>query len=265
MPRAHAGGEIAYGLCMHARAVMLVVVSLASVAHAEELERKEAVSALESVNDDGFTPGLVGAAMTERALVSSTLTYSGAEDHTALDFHGELHVWGPFLLVLRVDNTTDHARPGIGGAARFLDEREHGVAATAFFEYKAEGFTEAEGELEGLVAFGKQLGVVHGTLNLAYGQDPEGKERDGEAAVGLHVEAAHGLFAGVVGRYRDALGSDGDKGTGIVRDVLGAVTASYAVDRFGITASAGVAGVKLLNEGGMETGFAGALSVGAMF
>ena len=104
---------------------------------------------------------------------------------------------------------------------QFLDERKHGVSSSAYFSYKAEGFTEAEGELEGLISFGKQFGAVHSTLNIAYGQDPEGVERDGELALGLHIEPTRGLFTGVVGRYRDALGSNGDKGTGILRDALG--------------------------------------------
>jgi hypothetical protein len=174
-------------------------------------------------------------------------------------------VWGPFRLVLRVDNTTDKARPGIGAAAQFLTEAKHGVAASAYFSYKAEGFTEGEGELEGLVAFGKQLGPLHGTLNLAYGQDPEGNERDGEVAVGLHVEPAPRLFTGVVGRYRDALGSNGDKSTGIVRDALGAATATYVVGRFGVTATAGITGVEVLDAGSMKAGVSGALAVGAVF
>ena len=167
--------------------------------------------------------------------------------------------------MLRVDNVTDKARPGIGAAVQFLDEGKHGAAASAYFTYKAEGFTEVEGELEGLVSFGKQLGPVRGTFNLAYGQDPEGNERDGEVALGLHVEPLRGLFTGVIGRYRDALGSRGDKSTGILRDVLGGASATYVVGRFGVTAMAGFSGVETVTSGSMQTGAAAALAVGAVF
>ena len=148
---------------------------------------------------------------------------------------------------------------------QLLDERRNGVASSAYVSYKTEGFTEAEGEIEALVSFGKQLGAVHGTLNLAYGQDPEGAERDGEAAVGLHVEPVHGLFTGVVGRFRDALGSNGDKATGILRDALGGASATYVIGRFGVTATAGIAGVKTTTSGTMQAGPAAAFTVGAVF
>jgi hypothetical protein len=139
------------------------------------------------------------------------------------------------------------------------------VSSSAYFSYKAEGFTEPEGELEALVSFGKQLGPVHGTLNVAYGQDPEGNERDGELALGLHIEPMHGLFTGVIGRYRDALGSNGDKGTGILRDALGGASATYVLGNFGLTATAGIAGVETTTSGSMQTGAAAAFSVGAAF
>jgi hypothetical protein len=223
------------------------------------------VDARPAAKDHGFTPGLARAAAPGVGIATSTVTYDGATDDTALDVRGELRVWGPFRLVLRVDNVTDKARPGVGAAAQILDEGRHGVAGSAYFTYKAEGFTEAEGELEGLIALGKQLGPVHGTLNLAYGQDPEGNERDGEVALGLHIEPTSGLYTGVVGRYRDALGSNGDKGTGVLRDVLGAATATYVAGRFGVTAIAGVSGVELLDQGSMKAGVTGALEVGSAF
>ena len=75
----------------------------------------------------------------------------------------------------------------------------------------------------------------------------------------------HGLFTGVIGRFRDALGSNGDKGTGILRDALGAATATYVVGRIGLTASAGIAGVKLLGKDSMQAGAEAAFSVGTVF
>jgi len=238
-----------------------------SLAHADNDDTVNGapIMARAPADDDVFTPGLTHAAGHGRGAFTGVMQYNGASKDTTLDLNGEVQVFGPVRLVLRVDNVTDKARPGIGAAVQFLDEAKHGAAASAYFTYKAEGFTEAEGELEGLVAFGKQLGPVRGTFNLAYGQDPEGNERDGEVALGLHVEPIRGLFTGVIGRYRDALGSNGDKGTGILRDALGAASATFVVGRFGVTASAGFTAVETVTSGSMEGGVAGALAVGAVF
>jgi hypothetical protein len=242
----------------------------ASRADEADAPNQELSVARAAANDDAFTPGLAKSAGKGRAFAAGVVSYDSALRKTALDLNGDVQLFGPVRLTLRVDNVTGgnggNARPGIGAAVQFLDEGKHGVSSTAYFAYKAEGFAEAEGELEGLVAFGKQLGPMHGTLNLAYGQDPEGKERDGELAVGLHVEPRRGLFTGVIGRFRDALGSNGDKGTGVLRDALGAATATYVFGNIGVTAMAGIAGVKTTTDSaGMKTGAAAALSVGTVF
>lgn len=249
----------------------LALFASASLAHAETADDTAggaSATARAAANDDSFTPALTHANGPPRYGVGTVLTIDRASETTVLDLSGEIQVWGPFRLVLRVDNVTGdngEARPGIGAAWQMLEESKHGVAGSAYFQYKAEGFTEGEGELEALVAFGKQLGPVHGTLNLAYGQDPEAVERDGEIALGAHIEPIPGLFTGVVGRFRDALGSDGDKGTGVLRDALGAVSATYAIGRFGVTALAGVGGVKTVASGSMQAGAQVAFAVGAVF
>ena len=242
-----------------------------TMARAEHLDEpaEEAIAARAPANDDSFTPGLTHSSLQGRGIVTGVASWNGAAHTTSLDLNGEVQIWGPFRLVLRVDNALNDvdakARPGIGGAVQFLSEAKHGLSGSGYFVYKAEGFTEGEGELEGLVSFGKQLGPVHGTLNLAYGQDPEGVERDGEAALGLHIEPMHGLFTGVVGRFRDALGSNGDKGTGVLRDALGGVSATYVLGSFGVTGTAGIAGIKTVTSGSMQAGAEAGVSVGAVF
>jgi hypothetical protein len=249
----------------------LVLSGPVSLAYADVADdtAEPTIAARAPANEDSFTPGLTHSVGPERAVGGITTTLDGARHSNTVDLNGEIHVFGPFRLVLRVDNVFEggggNARPGIGAAVQLLDERKHGVAGSAYVQYKAEGFTEGEGEIEALVSFGKQLGAVHGTLNLAYGQDPEAVERDGELALGLHVEPIRGLFTGVIGRFRDALGSDGDKGTGVLRDVLGAASATYAIDRFAVTASAGIAGVETTTSGSMQTGAIAAFTVGAVF
>lgn len=246
---------------------LVIASSWSSVSRAEQVDEpaEPTAAAHAPAADDAFTPGLTRSSAQGRGITTGVVSYNGASKKTTVDLNGEVQLFGPVRLVLRVDNVFDTARPGIGAAVQWLDERKHGVSSSAYFTYKAEGFTEPEGELEALVSFGKQLGPMHGTLNLAYGQDPEGNERDGEAALGLHIEPLHGLFTGVIGRYRDALGSNGDKGTGILRDALGGLSATYVIGSFGVTGTAGVVGVKTVTSGSMETGAQAALSVGAVF
>lgn len=249
--------------------VLSFVISSAwwSVARAEHLDEpaEDPIAARAPGNDDSFMPGLTHSSLQGRGITTGVVQWNGASHSTEMDFNGEVQIYGPLRLVLRVDNVTVKARPGIGAAVQFLDERKHGVSSSAYFSYKAEGFTEAEGELEGLISFGKQFGAVHSTLNIAYGQDPDGVERDGELALGLHIEPMRGLFTGVVGRYRDALGSNGDKGTGILRDALGGVSATYVIGSFGVTGTAGIAGIKTVTSGSMQAGPEAGVSVGAVF
>ena len=254
---------------------VLVAWSASAMAD-EDIANPETLIARMPAQDDAFTPAITHAAGHGAGYAVAIGGWNGAEHQTTLDVNGEVQVVGPVRLVLRVSNEFDVpragqsnqfdvARPAIGAAVQFLDESKHGVSSSAYFVYKAEGFTEAEGELEGQLAFGKQLGPVHGTLNLAYGQDFDGVERDGEIALALHVEPIHGLFAGIAGRYRDSLGSNGDKSTGILQDALGGFTATYAVGNVGISATAGLAGVKTLTSGSMQGGAEAALGVGAVF
>jgi hypothetical protein len=246
--------------------VVLLVVGASPAARAETVDGpvEPPAAARVAADDDTFTPGLTHAVAHGRGLAVAATNYSGAAHKTTVDLAGEIQVYGPVRLVLRVDNLFDKGKPGIGAGVQWLDEAKHGVSSSAYFVYRTEGFTEAEGELEGLVSFAKHLGPVHGTLNLAYGQDPEGVERDGEVAVGLHVEPVAGLYTGVIGRFRDALGSNGDKATGVLRDALAGLSATYVVGGVGITATAGIAGIKTVTAGS-QAGPAAALSVGTVF
>jgi hypothetical protein len=246
-------------------ALLLAAASPAARAESDDLGVDRVLAARDLADDDAFTPGIARAAGRGRAVTVAAMTWNGAAEanKTTLDMIGEIGIYGPIRLVLQVSNVFDTARPGIGAAVQFLDERRHGVSSSAYLSYKAEGFSEPEGEIEALLSFAKHIGPLRGTLNLAYGQDPEAKERDGEAAAALHVEPVHGLFAGVVGRYRDALGSGGDKG--VIRDMLAGASATYALGKVGVTVTGGIAGVELQTDASMKTGPAGVLSLGAVF
>lgn len=172
--------------------------------------------------------------------VASTLDGSRSTGRASVDALGEAHLVGPLRLTARVANVFgERARPGIGAAVRLLDERGSGIAASVYLQYKTEGFAEPEGELEGAIAIAKRLGSVRTSLAIAYGQDPEGNERDGELAIAAQLAVRTDLFAGVVARYRDALGSTKEA---IARDGFGGATATLALaGHLAVSVAAGIA------------------------
>ncbi len=173
----------------------------------------------------------------EPAFASIATGWDGARRDPIFDLQGELAIAGPLQAIVRITGT----KPGAGLGVQWLDEAHHGLAATAYLLAKAEGFTEPEGELEATVAFGRHVDRAYLTLALAYGQDPDAKERDGEVAFAANVPVGTWLV-GVVARGRDALGSAGDK-DGVMRDGNAGLSATYLAGHIGITATAGLAAV----------------------
>jgi hypothetical protein len=124
----------------------------------------------------------------------------------------EARVYGPFAA--RVAVTTDlegeALRPSLAGRAQFLDQQRHGVSAAATLAFKAEGFTEPEGEIEATLSVGRRFGRTLLIANLIYGQDPEGHERDAEASAACLVRLSPWAHVGFDGRGRFDLSPEGE-------------------------------------------------------
>ena len=235
-------------------ATVALTLSIATSASAEE--------ARELAVDATFTPGVLRANDGGTAFVIAATEWSGASDRVELAALGEVKVVGPLRVIVKVaDAFRDTAKPGIGAGVKWLDEAKHGIASSAYLFYKTEGFTEPEGEIELVLAFGRKLGPIGTSLNLAYGQDPEGRERDGEVALAAQVEPRRGLFVGGTARYRDALGSRKET---IIRDGFGGATGTVTFGRFAVTAMAGAAMIET-KTAPRELGAAATLAIGAAF
>ncbi|MBV8762676.1 MAG: hypothetical protein JO257_35650 [Deltaproteobacteria bacterium] len=173
---------------------------------------------------------------------SSGLTLTGG---------AEIPVWRRLRAVLRVQDFAGTGRPGAGLA--------YVVApyATAYLLYKAEGFSEPGGEIEGALA------LAHGPFagSLTFGQDADAKSRDVEGAAAARFPISDRVFAGAMARYRDALGTTGEA---LARDSFGGAVATVVVDRVAISALAGVAGVQRVGQH-FEAGPAATLAIGAAF
>lgn len=243
----------------------LAILTVSTPAFADELGVSRSIEN-ETNNlaaDSAFTPNLFRAHndATGYAVIDTTLDTRG-DTRVQVDARGEVNVYGPFRLLVTVQDVfRDTARPGIGAAVQILEEAKHGVSFSGYLQYKPEGFTEPEGEVEAVLAFGKRFGDLRTTANLAYGQDPEAEERDGEIGLAAQYQLQPNLLAGALVKYRDALGSTKEA---IARDLVGGATATFTFNRFAVSALAGVAMVEI-RDLARQTGAIGTLAIGAAF
>jgi hypothetical protein len=97
------------------------------------------------------------------------------------------------------------ARPTVGAAYQLIEPGRGATAARVTVAYKPEGFTEPEGEIEGVVLVAGRIGGGALRGRLAYGQDPEGRESDAEVGGSYLHAVGGGVLIGVSARYRGAI------------------------------------------------------------
>ena len=140
---------------------------------------------------------------------SSVAGYDSAARVPVLSAYAEARLFGPLALrfASSVGASAKKLGPGIAARVQFLREETHGVSASASVGYKAEGFTEPEGEIETALAIGRRFGTVLLVGNVLYGQDAEGNERDGELSLSAMLRLTRWAHLGVDTRGRLDLGS----------------------------------------------------------
>jgi hypothetical protein len=215
---------------------LLIVAALGGIAHADGRELVSITAGTRAGDGGGF--------------VLAQSDWNSAQG-LRLTGNAEMAVWRHMRAVLRVDDLGGTGRPGAGLAYVLAPY------ATAYVMYKAEGFSEPEGEVEGALA------LAHGPLagSVTYGQDIDARNRDLEGALAARTEVATNVFVGALARYRDALGTTGEP---LARDGIGGASATLVLDRVAITALAGVAGVQRTGQR-FEAGAAATLAIGAAF
>jgi hypothetical protein len=191
-----------------------LLLAVAATARAQDLDEgaPPAVSATATAASEGaFLPLTLGARVGDaRAFGFGSGGYDSARHGPLLDGAVEARVWGPIALraATTYSNDTSRLRPSLGARVQLLRQEAHGVDGSITVLYKAEGFTEAEGEIETVAAFGRRFGGFYLLGNAAYGQDPEGSERDGELRLaGFRQSASGRLSLGLDSRARFALGA----------------------------------------------------------
>jgi len=207
---------------------------------------RSAIPTVDGARAGVFLP-LTEAPRTDAARAFATVLggYDGAPDSAVLEGRAEVTLFGP--VALRVGalytQSPERLRPSVGARVQALSQRDHGIDMSLGAFYKPEGFTEPEGEVEAVLAFGRVFGRVGLIGDLVYGQDPEGRERDGELRfAGLYMPSMR-LQLGLDSRVRVDLGTEADKlaaDGGADYDLHAGPTVSYAFDEVTLGALAGV-------------------------
>lgn len=148
-----------------------------------------------------------------RAIGAGYAGYDGARDSARLQSFAEARIYGPLALRVTVQSRDvgELVSPGAMARLQLLNRAKHGVDGAVALAYKAEGFNEPEGELELVLVVGGSLGNWRLLGNLAYGQDPEAYERDGEVRAAVLRTFATRYTLGLDARGRFDLGSERSK------------------------------------------------------
>ncbi len=147
------------------------------------LSERKSEKAIRTSEAGKLLPFTLGAQVdAQRAFISMTSGYDSAHRTALLESAVEVFIWGPFALragaIYTAADNTLHTTAGLQVQA--LKQAKHWLNLAFGVFYKPEGLTEPEGEIEFVVALSRQFGRWGTFLNLVYGQDFDGNERDGE-------------------------------------------------------------------------------------
>jgi len=181
--------------------------------------------------------------------------YDAARGSAVMVSYADVRVWGPLAIrgVADLSDTAHRLRPSIGARLQLLSQGRHGVDGAVAVMYRAEGFNEPEGEIETVLSVGRRFGRTLLLGNVAYGQDPEARERDGElrAAVLVGVGQRGDIQVGVDARWRFDLGSETAKlmaSREPTYDVAVGPVAALPLGPVALIAQAGVSAIRRVGE-----------------
>lgn len=251
-------------LCM-----LLVQSSFQGRAHAQAEQRDdpEPRTVTASARSGMFLPLTMAPGTTsQRAFARGYGGYDSARRSSRFEGTADATLIGPLAarITMEYGEHANAVRPGGGLRLQALRQDRHGIDLTVAVLYRAEGFTEAEGEIEGLVAFARRIGHWGLFANLVYGQDPEGNERDGEVRWATLYELGNMQIGGDA-RVRLNLGEENkahaaNKAAEAEFDGQAGALMTYALGPVALLASAGFCGV-IVNEN-FRPGFVGLAGLG---
>jgi hypothetical protein len=225
-----------------------------------------AQTATQSSKAGMFMPMTMGASVSsQRAFVRGFGGYDTARKSGRFESTVDATLYGPIAARVTVEygEHGGELRPGGGLRVQALSQEKHWLDLTVAVLYRAEGFTEAEGEIEGVIALARRIGRWGVFANLVYGQDPEGNERDGEVRLATLYDLGD-LQLGVDARVRIDLGEEGArekrKEEEAEFDAHAGALATYSLGPVALLASAGFSGVSMHED--FRPGFIGLAGLG---
>ena len=203
----------------------------------------------------------------QRAYFLALGGYDTSRDSAQSDVFADVSIlsWLALRAGLQYTQYPDRFRPTFGARVQILGQDKAGLDLGAGAFLKPEGFSEAEAEVELVVALARRFGRFTTFANLVYGQDPEASERDGEVRLAALYSATKSIQVGLDSRLRVDLGSEeGERHAegGAEYDLVFGPTASFAVGPIAAVAQAGMSvyGTEPAQPGGVvQIGIAGAL------
>jgi hypothetical protein len=254
-------------------AIACALVAMPATLHAQQadadVEREAPAAPTQRGMDDGvFVPlTLAPEVGSTRAFASAHAGYDGATNSAIIESAAEASLWGPVSLRggASYSNGTQRMRPSAGGRVQVMRQGRHGIDGSIAIFYKAEGFTEAEGEIESFVSIGRRIGRLSLLGNIVYGQDPEGNERDGELRAAVLHHAGR-FVLGLDTRLRFALGAQRGRAATVEPkvDLAAGPLATVAVGSLALFVEAGPRLIRFADRG-TAVGISGIGGVGAAF
>jgi hypothetical protein len=248
-----------------------ILIGLSAPARAQDVDAPQvthpASGTGEAAREGLFLPSTLAANVgVVPAFVSAYSGYDGARRALVASATAEIRLWGPVALRGGSEYSANgnRPRPTVGLRGQLLHQQIHGIDGTASVFYRAEGFTEPEGEIETVLSFGRRFDRTALFGNLVYGQDPEGNERDGEIRLAL-LRSYSRWTIGIDSRLRIAIGPQHTRQTVAEPsfDMLAGPVATVALGPMAVFAEAGPSLIKVANQ--ISVGVAGVGGVGTSF
>ena len=232
-----------------APSLLVLCASTAARAQQADVEVDRGTTIQQAAGSGALSPLVLSAALVpERALVLGTGGYDTARKGALFDSSAEVRVWGPVALRAEVvySDDTRRMRPSVGARVQLLRQGAHGVDGTLTSAFKTEGFNELEGEIETTFAVGRRFDRYYLLGNVAYGQDPEGNERDGELRVSALRLQRIGVW-GLEARGRTAIGPQHGTNSAVEprADAVGGLVGALSLGSFAFYAEVGPSALRL--------------------
>jgi hypothetical protein len=230
-----------------------------------------AAPAAAQTDEEHFLVGMTSPGLAARPLWATGFGgYDSARQSAVVGAGAELALtrWlalraGFFYVPTGPDN--DNVRPNVGLKAQLLHQENVGVDGAVAVNYRQERYVEDGGLLQALVSMGRSGDRFSTFANLAYAQDPELDDFEGEVRAAGLFRVVPALNLGLQASYRRDLGSTDEKRNNRVQpdyELTAGPVATFAASGWVLVLQAGV---DVLRQNDLDVGVVGVAGVGTSF